>query len=354
MATDEKAQRLLSLLQRYLEPVPVPAGFTSREIVRRAIEFADPPRVPYAFVEPLQSDVAHLLVAQLFSGRKDRNIPQGEFVVDEWGIGWRGTGHAWGHAEKFPLADLAALDSYRFPEIHSPEEYVLFQQVAEAADRAGKYNIAPDPIGAYERLRSLMGFENLAMAPAIDPDRFHKLLGKLTEMTLDVIERFAAMKCVHAFMTWEDWGLQTGLQIRPAQWHEVYKPHYAAVIDACHRNGMHYILHSCGFIRDIIPGLIEIGVDVLQLDQPRLMGIENLARDFGGKICFWCPLDIQWSPRENVTAEELRAEARLMVEQFGRFKGGFIASQYLQPRDIDLSPERHQEIAEAFFAAGCR
>ena len=35
-------------LERYLEPQPVPPGLTSREIVRRAIEFEGPSRLPYS------------------------------------------------------------------------------------------------------------------------------------------------------------------------------------------------------------------------------------------------------------------------------------------------------------------
>jgi hypothetical protein len=43
-----------------------------------------------------------------------------------------------------------------------------------------------------------------------------------------------------------------------------------------------------------------------------------------------------------------------MVEQLGKFNGGFIARQYPQPRDINMSPEWHRAIYEAFMEAGCR
>ena len=79
-----------------------------------------------------------------------------------------------------------------------------------------------------------------------------------------------------------------------------------------------------------------------------------MARAFGGKICFWSPVDIQWSTGEGVTSEEAAAEARHMVEQLGRFRGGFLARQYRLPRDIGMSPERHQAIYKAFMEAGCR
>jgi hypothetical protein len=345
----------LSLLATYLRPVPTPDGFTSREIVRRAIEFDGPPRVPYSFIEPLESDffeVAAVVSAAEAAGTG--RAPKGEMVFDAWGVGWRGSGRAWGHAEVSPLADLRLLDGYRFPEPISAEQWGMLKLVTQAAASAGKYVVGADPINLYERLRALMGFESLMTGVYTDRRRFETLLDRLTDMTVDIVRRYAETGSVHGFMSWDDWGLQTGLQIRPSQWREVFKPRYARIVDACHGHGMHYVLHSCGVIRDIIPDLIEIGADVLQIDQPRLMGVERLADEFGGKVCFWNCVDIQWSSQPEVTPEEAVREATGMARALGRFNGGFIARQYPQPDDIEMPPEKHQAIYEGFMRGGCR
>ena len=52
-------------------------------------------------------------------------------------------------------------------------------------------------------------------------------------------------------------------------------------------------MHSCGGILDVIEDFVEIGVDVLQIDQQDNMGIDELARRFAGRLCFFCPVDIQ-------------------------------------------------------------
>ena len=106
-----------ALFQHYVKPVPTPPGFSSYEIVRRAIEFDAPPRIPYSFIEPLESDFVELAVVVPSSGRLNMyTIPKGELAFDEWGVGWRGTGRGWGHADVSPLADLSALQRYQFPE----------------------------------------------------------------------------------------------------------------------------------------------------------------------------------------------------------------------------------------------
>ena len=345
----------LQLLQAYLKPTPAPPGFTSREIVRRAVEFADPPRTPYSFIQPLESDFAELAVILALGDTNNvRNAPKGEMVFDEWGTGWRASGRAWGHAEVCPLADLSALDGFKFPDDIMTERVAATKLVAEMGERAGKYVVGADPIGSGERLRSLMGFESMMLSMYTERERFERLLDKLTDMTVAAVNQYAGMGVVNCFMTWDDWGLQTGLQIRPAQWREIFKPRYARIVTACHNAGMHYSLHSCGVIWEIIPDLIEIGVDILQIDQPRLMGVEPLAKEFGGKICFWNCVDIQWSVDPNTTIEEARAEAGRMAREMGRFHGGFIARQYPQPNDIEMPLEKHQAIYEGFMENGCR
>jgi len=335
-----------------VKPVPTPPGFTSREIVRRAIEFDGPPRVPYSFIQPLESDFVEL--AAVAPGDADiSRVPKGELVFDDWGVGRRSSGTLWGHAEVHPLQDLSALDGYQFPDVTPHDRFAAAAALAEAGNASGKYVVGADPIMGIERLRLLVGFADLMLALYTQRPQLERLIDKLTDMTIDVVRTYADMGGVHGFMTWEDWGLQTTLQIRPEQWREVFKPRYARIVEAAHAADMHYLFHCCGQILDIIPDLIEIGVDVLQLDQPRLMGVERLVNEFGGRICFWNTVDIQWSPHPDVTLDELRAEVAHMVEAFGRFNGGFIARQYPQPWDIGMPREKHQAIYEAFMEHGC-
>lgn len=341
-----------SPFERYLRRVPTPPGFTSHEIARRAIEFEGPPRIPYSFIQPLESDFVEG-VAAAGSGIGIAHVPKGEMVFDEWGVGRRSSGTAWGHAEIHPLQDLDALDGYKFPEVAARDRFEAAAALAKAGNEAGKYVVGADPIMGIERLRLLVGFAELMLALYTQRPQLERLIDKLTDTTIDVVQAYADMGGVHGFMTWEDWGLQTTLQIRPEQWREVFKPRYARIVEATHAAGMHYIFHCCGQIMDIIPDLIEIGMDVLQIDQPRLLSADRLASEFGGKICFWNTVDIQWSPHPDVTLDEVRADVRHMVEAFARFNGGFIARQYPQPRDIGMPREKHQAIYEAFMENGC-
>jgi hypothetical protein len=96
--------------------------------------------------------------------------------------------------------------------------------------------------------------------------------------------------------------------------------------------------------------MIAMGVDVVQLDQPRLLGHRRLADAFGGRTCFWNAIDTQWCTLGNLSDADLRTEVAAMMEPFRSFRGGFMARHYPQPRDIGLSRRFHEVTAGAFLA----
>ena len=109
--------------------------------------------------------------------------------------------------------------------------------------------------------------------------------------------------------------------------------------------------HCCGDIITLIPEMVELGVDVVQIDQPRLMGYENLIKASGGKICFSNCIDIQWSTLPQTTDEDIMKETEKMLDTYSELMpgGGLILIHYTRPWDINLSRERELIIAETFF-----
>ncbi|MGA3086815.1 MAG: uroporphyrinogen decarboxylase family protein [Thermodesulfobacteriota bacterium] len=342
-------------LEQYLEPQPAPPGLNSFEIVRRAIEFQGPPRIPYSFLAPHGSDFFEaIIVSGLVS--ESKVLPRrekGAIYYDEWGVGQKVTGRGWDHAFDHPIEDLNRLADFRFPDLARPERFAPYKPFFNLAERKGKYVVAHDPVMMFERMRSLLGFEALMMAPYLQPTELEILLDRLADLIVAVIEQWGRIGGVHGFMTWDDWGLQTGLQMKIETFRKFYKPRYARLVTAAHNLGMHYIWHNCGQIIGLIPDMIEIGVDVIQLDQPRLMDSRKLGENFAGRVCFWNTVDIQWSAGPDLTDQDLWNEAADMVRIFNQINGGFMARHYPQPRDINLSKERCRVIAEAFFENGC-
>jgi uroporphyrinogen decarboxylase len=110
-------------------------------------------------------------------------------------------------------------------------------------------------------------------------------------------------------------------------------------------------MHSCGKMTDVIPDLIECGVSVLQFDQFRLHGIERLGEQFGGKVTFMGPVDIQRTLQTR-DARLIEEEARLLIDRLWCNGGGFIAGYYWGNQAIGLGPDVQDIACKAFTKYG--
>jgi uroporphyrinogen decarboxylase len=341
----------LKSLYGSLKKIPTPKDISSREIVRKAIEFQKPPRIPYClFFYPTRGDIFDIgFIVQNLKPNKPKT--KDGFYFDEWGVKWQVTGRFWDKAVEHPLADLSVLPDYHFPQIIPRGMITLFKTFARLARRRGKYIVAPNLINLFERMRSLMGFEELMVAPYKQPDQLEQLLDLLTHMTIEIIEDYGDLRLFDAFMTWEDWGLQTSLQMKIDTFQQFYKPRYKQIIEATHSKNMHFIWHCCGYILDLIPEMIDLGVDVVQIDQPRLMGHQVLINTLGRKMCMWNCVDIQWSNRPEITEKEIYDEIKEMIQIYDidKYSGGFIFRNYPDPEDISISRDRQVFINRTFL-----
>ena len=99
-------------------------------------------------------------------------------------------------------------------------------------------------------------------------------------------------------------------------------------------------MHSCGYIYDIMNDLSRgAGISVLQLDQPGLYGVDRLAAEFGGRVTFYCPVDIQRVLPTGDIPPHRNLRPRPGGEARGPHGGGFIAGYYGSVEGIGVKPE---------------
>ena len=147
----------------------------------------------------------------------------------------------------------------------------------------------------------------------------------------------------------EDWGTQIRLLVSPTMWRDIFRPDFERMISHAHSLGLTVWMHSCGKITDIVPDLVELGMDVLQFDQPDLHGIDTLA-EFHDKVTYWCPVDIQTTLLSG-SQSIIQEKAREMVRKLGA-GGGLIAKDYPDEFSIGADPQWQQWAYEAFVEAG--
>jgi uroporphyrinogen-III decarboxylase len=176
------------------------------------------------------------------------------------------------------------------------------------------------------------------------------LADKIVEFDLTVIRNISGRfpGAIHGFLFSDDWGTELATFIRPSLWDEFFKPRYKRVFDAAKAAGWHVWMHSCGKVNGIIESLIDIGVNVLNLQQPRILGIEEIGRSFAGRVCFSSTCDIQHTlPFKG--ERDIIEEARLLMDCWGTEKGGFILSDYGDGRAIEVSDAKKKIMFDAFM-----
>jgi uroporphyrinogen decarboxylase len=311
---------------------------TARELVRRTIKFETPERLTFDFPPEYGSD----FVWTGMSPSPDNRPSQG---ADEWGAVWKNIGVCnLGEVEKFPLEDWNSFDSLKIPDIHDPDRW---RDIEGAREKAGDKFLLATGVSLYERVHFIRGLENTWMDIYDSPEKLCGLIDILVEMNLVAIEKYARAGVDGLFLL-DDWGLQNHLMIAPDSWREIWSPRYQRVFKASHDQGMFTFLHSCGYIVDILDDLIEIGLDVIQMDQQENMGLELLGERFSGRITFFNPVDIQ-ATMAHGTCEEIRAYCRKMAECLGTPEGGFIPKWYSDPVGAGHSPEAIRAMCGEFI-----
>ncbi len=113
--------------------------------------------------------------------------------------------------------------------------------------------------------------------------------------------------------------------ISPKMWRRYFKAHYRRIFEEIHCFGKAVFFHSCGNIMDIIPDLIDLGVDVVDPIQPGAMDLNEVARQFGGRMSFSGGIDDQ--RLEDCTAEEVKDVVRRAIAMVSRpFGNGYVVS----------------------------
>ncbi|MCD5401749.1 hypothetical protein LR013_04065 [candidate division NPL-UPA2 bacterium] len=318
---------------------------TSREIVIRAVKFQRPERVPRDLPEPFGTDFFSVAI------EPDPNWKPNVEGEDEWGCIWQKLpgDKTMGQVKVHPLDDYARLDNYTFPDYDLPVRYEkIGERIKENSEQ--KFVLATIPLSLIHRLEYLRGHTAAWTDPYEHPQELSHLLDIMADIAIKAIQHLAE-RGVDGIFSCDDWGLQDRPMISLEVFCQFFKPRYKRVYQAAHQLGMLTFLHSCGHIMELLDDFIEAELDVIQMDQQENMGVENLANSFGGRMCFWCPVDIQQTMVKG-TLEDIRSYAKHLIDSFGRFNGGFIAKWYPSPAAIGHSQERIDAMAEAFVKYG--
>ncbi len=199
----------------------------------------------------------------------------------------------------------------------------------------------------------LRGTENIFMDLACRHEIVETVFCKIREFYLAYLERIleAANGKIDIVLTGDDFGAQNGLLISADMWRKFIKRGFAAYLELVKSHKTLVMHHTCGSVVDIIPDMIESGLDILQSVQPEAKGmsLKNLKRLFGADLCFHGGISIQqtmpYGSRENI-----RSEVRSIAETVKQDGGYIFCTSHNIQSDTPL--DNILALLEAYLAYG--
>ncbi len=218
-------------------------------------------------------------------------------IVDGWGVGYKKAG-LYVNTTIHPLTgieDVAAIDAYAWPNAEDLYSVVGLAEEARILSETTDYAIvARNPLtyGFLDRACQLMRMDEFLMNMAAEPDIAHAMIGHLLTVYKDVFRLFleAVGPYVQMVEIGDDIGSAKSLIVSPDMYREFIKPAERELYRLIHElaPGAALFRHTDGAIFDIIPDLVEVGVDVLNPVQTSTAGMEarGLKQAYGDRITF--------------------------------------------------------------------
>ena len=243
------------------------------------------------------------------------------------------------------------LNGYTFPPISA-----CFEPDWETAARAfidahpDHFVVASPGFGIFERTWVLRGFEDMLSDVILEPAFYEGMVEAITDHQLQIVDRMLKVP-LDGILFSDDWGYQDGVLIGVERWRKFIKPHLRRLYDRVHQAGRVTLNHVCGSVREIMPDIIEVGLDVLESVQPEASGMNpyDLKREFGRDITFWGGLGSQ-STIPYGTPAEIKSEVTRLLREMGAGGGYILApSKGIQP---GTAPENMAALVESFVEQG--
>jgi len=214
--------------------------------------------------------------------------------------------------------DLGTINDFDWPD---PSKYINPAECLEVVNHAPKDMAVLGILWSahFQDACAAFGMEEALMKMLTEPAMFRAVIDRITEFYLSANEIFycATKGKVHAVLIGNDLGSQNGLILSPQLIREFVLPGTRKLVAQANSYGLKVIHHSCGAISEIIPDLIDAGVDVIHPVQALAKGmdINQLKKDFGDQVSFCGGVDVQ-NLLVNGTPEQVSAKVRELRKLF--------------------------------------
>ncbi len=176
-------------------------------------------------------------------------------------------------------------------------------------------------VNVFELMHPVCGHENMLIGMALEPEW-------IAEMAMDYAKATVAMQEIlfakegkpDGVWFYEDMGFKERPFMSPAMYKELIQPAHKYTIEFAKSLNLPVIMHSCGFVEPLLPGMIQAGIDCLQVIEVKAgMDLLRIFKNYGDKLSLMGGIDVRalYSNDKKIIDAELEAKIPLVKEGFG-------------------------------------
>jgi len=200
---------------------------------------------------------------------------------------------------------------------------------------AGRFCCFGVAMSLFERAWILRGMDALLIDMLDDPAFVDALLDRIVEHNLAVMRALAHLPWDGVWIG-DDWGQQRGLIMGGALWRRFILPRARRLYEYARSRGWIVIIHSCGDIVELLPDLIEAGVQVVNPFQPEVMDLAAVKQEFGRDLAFLGGMSVQRTLPFGTPAQ-VRGESRWLLDHIGAGGGFVFAPSHMLTDDVPVA-----------------
>ncbi len=243
----------------------------------------------------------------------------------------------------FTVTDRSGWEELVKPKLTADRRRINFEAYRAGRERAQRDEkfFVWSGVNVFECMHPMCGHENMLVGMALDPDWVKDMAMTYAQLQIELMEiLFAEAGVPDGIWFYEDMGFKQRPFMSPAMYKEILQPAHKLTFDYAKSLGLPVIVHSCGMVEKLVPGLIEAGMDCLQVIEIKAgMDPLKLHKLYGDRIALCGGIDV----RELYSNDWGRVDAELEKKIPALMQGYnyILHSDHSIPNTVDLATYQH-------------
>jgi len=223
----------------------------------------------------------------------------------------------------FSVKDRATWEELIKPYLVYDRRRIDFEKYRERKKIAADNNrfFCLTAINVFELMHPVCGHEYMLMGMILEPDWIKDMTYTYSRLLVELQQTlFEEEGYPDGIWYYEDMGFKQRPFMSPAMYHELIKPAHKYTIDYAKSINKPVIMHSCGFVEPLIPGMMEAGIDCLQVIEVKAgMDLVKIYKDYGENLSLMGGIDVRtlYSNDFDIINKELESKIPIVMGNNG-------------------------------------